>query len=113
MPVRYGRRRPEADRLLALALIARARDGAWQRDPTAAEEAVAVARLRGLAGGRADLLAEAAGLLEGVHERGPDEVFAARAAELCVKAGADVEAIPAWIAEAQRRGAVNARHGAR
>jgi hypothetical protein len=47
-----------------------------------------------------------------VHESGSDEGFGARAAQLCVKAGADMQAIPAWIAEAERRHAANARRGA-
>jgi hypothetical protein len=101
----------QSDRRLALALIARARSGARRPDLTAGEEAAEVAALRDLAGGRADLLAQAAGLLEGVHEAGPDEGFATRAAQLCVKAGADTQEIPAWIAEAERRHTANARPG--
>ena len=54
--------------------------------------------LRDLAGGRADLLAEVAGILEGAREGEPDEPLARQAAGLCRKAGADPEAIPAWIA---------------
>jgi hypothetical protein len=61
-----------------------------------------VAALRELAGGRADLLAEVAGLLEGASEGELDEPFARRAARLCRKAGADPEAIPAWIEEGRR-----------
>ena len=62
-----------------------------------------MAGLRELAGGRADLLAEVAGLLEGAREGEPDEPLARQAAGLCRKAGADLEAIPAWIAEGRRR----------
>jgi hypothetical protein len=61
-----------------------------------------VAALRELAGGRADLLAEVAGLLEGASEGELDEPSARRAARLCRKAGADPEAIPAWIEEGRR-----------
>ena len=55
------------------------------------------------AGGRADLLAEVAGILEGASEGEPDEPFARQAAGLCRKAGADPEAIPAWAEEGRRR----------
>jgi hypothetical protein len=49
------------------------------------------------------LLAEVAGILEGAHEGEMDEPRARQAAELCLKAGADPEAIPAWIEEGRRR----------
>ena len=73
----------------------------------AARDAAArpVAALRELAGGRADLLAEVAGLLEGAHEGKLDEPLTRQAAMLCRKAGADPEAIPAWIEEGRRRAA--------
>ena len=48
-------------------------------------------------------LAEVAGLLEGAREGEPDEPLTRQAAGLCRKAGADLEAIPAWIAEGPRR----------
>ena len=59
--------------------------------------------LRDLAGGRADLLAEVAGILEGTSEGELDEPLARQAAALCRKAGADLGAIPAWVAEGRRR----------
>ena len=62
-----------------------------------------MAALRELAGGRADLLAEVAGVLEGAREGEPDEQLARQAARLCRAAGADPEAIPAWIEEGRRR----------
>jgi hypothetical protein len=62
-----------------------------------------------LAGGRADLLAEVAGIFEGTSEGEPDEPLARSAARLCRMAGADADAIPAWIEEGRRRSA-NARH---
>jgi hypothetical protein len=62
-----------------------------------------VAELAALAGGRADLLAEVAGLFEGTSDGEPDEPLARSAARLCRLAGADPEAIPAWIAEGRRR----------
>ena len=64
-----------------------------------------MAALRELAGGRADLLAEVAGILEGTSEAELDEPLARQAAALCRKAGADPEAIPAWIDEGRRRAA--------
>ena len=62
-----------------------------------------MAELQALAGGRADLLAEVAGIFEGTSEGELDEVFARSAARLCRMAGADLEAIPAWVEEGRRR----------
>jgi len=59
--------------------------------------------LRELADGRGDLLAEVAGLLEGSGEGELDESLKRQAAELCCDAGADSEAIPAWVAEGRCR----------
>jgi hypothetical protein len=67
-----------------------------------------VAELRELAAGRADLLAEVAGIFEGSSEGALNEPLKRQAAGLCRKAGADPEAIPAWIEEGRRR-AENAR----
>ena len=64
-----------------------------------------MAELRTLAGGRADLLAEVAGIFEGTSEGELDEPLCRQAAMLCRKAGADAEAIPGWIAEGRRRAA--------
>ena len=92
-------KRPQADRLLVAELYGEARRRARWRELGSDEEAAAVAELRELAGGRADLLAEVAGVLESVREGEPDEPLARQAAGLCRKAGADLEAIPAWIEE--------------
>ena len=46
-----------------------------------------MAALRELAGGRADLLAEVAGILEGAHEGELNEPLARQAAQLCRAAG--------------------------
>jgi hypothetical protein len=70
---------------------------------TADEHAVAVAALRELAAGRADLLAQVTGLLEGFGEGQPDEPLMRQAAELCRDAGADPALIPGWIEEGRRR----------
>jgi hypothetical protein len=62
--------RPQADRILVAQLTGEARHHAKWRQLTADEEAAAVTELRELAGGRADLLAEVAGVLEGAREGG-------------------------------------------
>jgi hypothetical protein len=96
-------KRPQADRLLVAELYGEAHRRAQWRDLSEAEEIAAVAELRELAGGRADLLAEVAGILEGTSEGELDEALARQAAGLCRAAGADPEAIPAWAAEGRRR----------
>jgi hypothetical protein len=58
---------------------------------------------RELTAGRADLLAEVAGLLKGFGEGQLDEPLARQAAGLCRDAGADPDSIPAWIEEGRRR----------
>lgn len=100
--------RPQADRILVAQLTGEARHRARWRQLTEDEQAAAVAELRELAAGRADLLAEVAGIFEGTSEGRHDEPLARQAAGLCRKAGADPEAIPAWIEEGRRR-ARNAR----
>src|SRR5690348_8686032 len=95
--------RPQADRILVAQLTGEARHRARWRELTTGEEAAAVAALRRLAGGRADLLAEVAGIFEGTSEGELDEPLARQAARLCRDAGADPEAIPAWVEEGRRR----------
>ena len=91
-------------------LTGEARHRARWRPLTEDEEAAALAELRALAGGRADLLAQVAGIFEGTSEGEPDEPLAwLGLARLCRMAGADAGAIPAWIEEGRRRSA-NARH---
>lgn len=96
--------RPQADRILVAQLTGEARHRASWRELTPEEEA-AVAELRELAGGRADLLAQVAGILEGASEGRLDEPLARCAAGLCRQAGADAEAIRGWIEEGRRRAA--------
>ena len=79
--------RPQADRILVARLTGEARHRAKWRELTGDEEATAEAALRELAGGRADLLAEVAGILEGASEGEMDEPLARQAAMLCRKAG--------------------------
>jgi hypothetical protein len=68
-----------------------------------AEQQEAAAALSQVAQGRADLLAESAGLAIGAHEGNPDEARYLQAAQLCIDAGADLATIPDWIQEGRRR----------
>ena len=92
-----------SDRLLVAEVFGEAKHPARWRDLTAAEYDAAVTALREVAGGRTDLLAEVAGILEGVSEGELDEPFARQAAQLCRDAGADPAMIPAWIEAGRRR----------
>lgn len=96
-------KRPAADRILVAKIWGEARRRARWRELSSDEESVAVAELRELAGGRADLLAEVAGILEGTSIGELDEPLTRQAADLCRQAGADPEAIPAWAEEGGRR----------
>jgi hypothetical protein len=98
-------KRPQPDRILVAQLTGEARHHAKWRELTEDEKAAAVAALRELAGGRADLLAEVVGVLEGTSEGELDEPLARQAAALCRAAGADPEAIPGWIEVGRRRAA--------
>ncbi len=100
--------RPAADRILVAQLTGEAGHRARWRELTEAEHAAAVRELRELAAGRADLLAEVAGIFEGAREGQLDEPLARQAAQLCRDAGADPEPIPAWIEEGRRRRAAAA-----
>ena len=93
---------PAADGLLVAQLTGTARHARW-RDLTQDEQAAAVRELRDLAAGRADLLAQVAGIFEGASEGRHDEPLARQAATLCRLAGADVALIPKWAAEGRRR----------
>lgn len=86
-------------------LTGTARYHAGWRELTADERGAAVAELRQLAAGRADLLAEVAGILEGASEGELDEPLARQAAQLCRDAGADLEAIPRWVEVGRERAA--------
>jgi len=68
-----------------------------------AEQQEAAAALSQVAQGRADLLAESAGLAIGTHEGGRDEARHLQAAQLCIDAGADLGLIPQWVEEGRRR----------
>jgi hypothetical protein len=102
---------PAGDRLTIARLdgiaLRHARWGALDDDAKAAGSA----ELREVAGGRSDLLAEVAGLELGASGgKGPEYELRARAVtELCRLAGADEDAIPAWIEEGKRRAEIR-RH---
>ena len=96
-------KRPAADRILVARLHGEAKHHARWRGLTEDQEAAAVAALRELAAGRADLLAQVAGLLEGCSEGKLNEPLSRQAAQLCRDAGADPDAIPGWIEEGRRR----------
>jgi hypothetical protein len=70
---------------------------------TRAEQQEAAAALSQVAQGRADLLAEAAGLAIGSQEGGREEARHLRAAQLCIDAGADLSLIPQWAEAGDRR----------
>ncbi len=95
----------EADRLV-LAEIAGAA-GRHARAGTV-DVGAAVAELREIAGNRADLLAEWAGVQIGMGDSEPDADHYRRVADLLIAAGADEELIPAWI-EVGRKRAADAR----
>ena len=93
----------DSDGVLIAQLHGSAKRHAQWRELTEAEHAAAVTELCELAAGRADLLAHVAGILEGASEGKADEPLARQAAALCRDAGADPDAIQAWIEEGRRR----------
>jgi hypothetical protein len=96
---------PKRDRVLLAEITGVARRLARARPLTDAERRDAAAMLGQVARGRADLLAESAGLAIGTHEGGPDEARHLQAAQLCIDAGADPSLVPQWIEEGRRRAA--------
>jgi len=99
------RPRPDSDRMLSVRLDATATRRARWGAMTEEQAAAAVDELPEIAGGRADLLSEVAGLALGTTERkGPESVARGQAvAELCRAAGADESLIEGWIEEGRRR----------
>jgi hypothetical protein len=102
----------ERDQLTVARLTGAAQRHAPWREPTRQEMAAAVEELREIAGPRADLLAEVAGLLIGFYQGTAEQARARAAARYCRAAGADPELIPRWMAEGQHRAAY-ARQDAR
>ena len=101
----HDRPGPARDRLLVARLDGIAKRHSRWREPTEPETAAAGTELRKVAGDRPDLLAEVAGILIGASEGRLDEPRARAAAQLCIAAGADENAIPQWIEEGRRRAA--------
>ncbi len=95
----------EDDQLIVARLAGAAQRHAPWREPTEAETAAAVQELREIAGTRADLLAEVAGLLTGFYRRTSQEARARAAAHYCVVAGARRDEIPRWIEVGRNRAA--------
>jgi hypothetical protein len=91
----YDRPGPAPDRLLVARLDGIAKRRARWRKPTEPEIAAAASEFREVAGNRADLLAEVAGVLLGASEGRLDEPRARAAAQLCW---------PSWRAQAAPRG---------
>src|SRR5215468_455531 len=91
------------DKALLAEITGVARRLAHGRSLSGAEQQEAAAALSQVAQGRADLLAEAAGLAIGSQEGGRDEARHLQAAQLCIDAGADLSLIPQWAGEGSRR----------
>ena len=72
---------------------------------TAGEEAAAAAELAETAGGRADLLAQCAGLALGFGEGAQDAARYRQMAEVCIAAGADETLIEDWVTVGRKRAA--------
>jgi hypothetical protein len=70
---------------------------------TRPERTPGITELAGIAAGRADLLAEVAGIEVDSHHGDMNEAMYLRAAQLCIDAAADTTQIPHWAAEGQRR----------
>jgi hypothetical protein len=94
-----GRRKPDPDRILCARLSGTAVRLARSGGPI--DEAVA--DLRELAGGRADLLAEEAGLMAGTWSVWIGTGDYLLAAGLLVMAGADHDLIGGWVAVGRER----------
>jgi hypothetical protein len=97
---------PDRDRLITAQLFGAAQRHAGWHELADPEMADAVAELEEIIADRDDgpaLLAEVAGILIGAHEGALDEPRARGAAQLCIAAGADPAAIPAWVEEGRRR----------
>jgi hypothetical protein len=93
----------QRDRALLAEITGVARRLARGQQLSGAEQQEAAATLSQVAKGRADLLAESAGLAIGTHEGDRDEARHLQAAQLCIDAGADLSLIPHWVEEGRRR----------
>jgi hypothetical protein len=98
-----------ADLTVIAQLAGAARRHARRPALTPDQHQAAVTELADLAAGRADLLAQCAGLTVGAHAGGPDEALYLRAAQLCIDAGADRSQVSGWTREGHRAGTAAAR----
>lgn len=90
----------DSDRILCAWIEGTARYLATDATVTDAD---AAAELRALAAGRADLLAEVAGVSLGFSAGDPTSYVTRRIAELCIAAGADQDEVEQWVAVVQTR----------
>ncbi len=95
-----------SDDTIVARIIGAAARHAWRCVLTEAEHLAAVTEIAGLAGGRADLLAQSAGIAAGFHCRRADEARSLRAAQLCIEAGADTGQVHHRAEEGRRRVAI-------
>jgi hypothetical protein len=90
---------PDSDRIIVAELTGAAQRHARWRPLAGSETADAVAELQEIAGDRADLLSEVAGILLGACEGALDEPRAKSAAQVCRRVGAGETLIPRWMEE--------------
>jgi hypothetical protein len=100
---------PPADPTVIARLAGTARRHARRAALTPDQRQAAVTELADIAAGRADLLAQCAGLTVGRHAGGPDEDLYLRAAQLCIDAGADQSQVSRWTRAGHRQAAAGAR----
>jgi hypothetical protein len=96
----------EPDHITVARITGAAHRHARLRPLTEAEHRQAVTELNEAAAGRADLLAQYAGVAVGFHAGEPGEALHLQAAQLCIDAGADTHQIPRWIEDGRRRAAI-------
>jgi hypothetical protein len=94
-----------ADHTVIARLTGTSRRHARRGSLTPDQHHAAVTELADIAAGRADLLAQCAGLAVGAHAGGPDEALYLRAAQLCIDAGADKSQVPHWALQTRPRAA--------
>jgi hypothetical protein len=101
----------ENDRITVAKIAGTAARHARPATLSSEQEQAAIIELGETAAGRSDLLAQYAGLAIGLHEGDYDHACYLRAAQLCIRAGADTSLMPQWITEGQRRAqAIRERH---
>ena len=99
---------PDTDRLIYGRIAGTAARHAPSWRPGGPDNATTIAELAEIADGRADLLAQCAGLALGYGERQPEAAHYQRMAELCLAAGADQTLIQRWIDIGRQRATTTA-----